>query len=145
MYDRVRAAHVKQMEKGVSPATQTIVTDTRSSRKFARASVDKFMCITAEKGRAYGMWISTSGRQVTSEDFLEMHGMPVRFFEPGACGVSSSKFGQMLGETISLNVLMRYIPPALYSAGLIERLPTTDCWQAVIRKCVCDGTAKPKT
>ena len=61
-----------------------------------------------------------------------MHGIPPDFYKPEACGVSESSFGFQLGNCVSVNVLMRYWPRALHSAGLVEAIPPVDYWERAV-------------
>lgn len=140
---RVARSYAKAVQQGYRPATDAVITDVRSSERFARFTVNKFPCVTAEKGRSYGFHVSTTASTVTPEMLLAMHGMPRSFFKPHLCGVSRSQFGHMLGNTISLNVLMRALPRALFSAGLIDSLPAVDFWEKVVAECRSKKLTEP--
>ena len=65
-------------------------------------------------------------------DMVGLQGFPKHYFKPKSCKVSSPAFRKMVGNSISVCVLMRYLPQVLYCAGLVESTPP-DYWRDVVR------------
>ena len=63
---------------------------------------------------------------------LLTHAMPPKFYDRGAAGVAEGQFGKQLGNGISCNVMMRWLPKALFSAGLVHGYH--DYWRDTVRQ-----------
>ena len=119
-------------KKGWDPKTDVIVTDVGCSEKFKNTMVNLMPCITARRGEARAYYISTKGDKMSHKDMLMSHGMPPRFYDRDAAGVAEGQFGKQLGNGISCNVMMRWLPKALFSAGLVNGY--YDYWGDTVRK-----------
>ena len=130
--ERVRQSWRVLTKKGWDPKTDVIVTDVGCSEKFNNTMVNLMPCITARRGEARAYYISTKGDKMSHKDMLMSHGMPPRFYDRDAAGVAKGQFGKQLGNGISCNVMMRWLPKALFSAGLVNGY--YDYWGDTVRK-----------
>ena len=63
----------------------------------------------------------------------KLQGIPSGFYDFKSAGVSEAQYGHMLGNVVSANVFMRFLPRVMMSAGLITEFPI-DYWQRAIEK-----------
>ena len=94
--------------------------------------VNLMPCITARRGEGRAFYISIKGDKMSHRDMLMTHAMPPKFYDRGAAGVADGQFGKQLGNGISCNVMMRWLPNALFSAGLVNGY--YDYWCDTVRK-----------
>ena len=102
-------------------------------------------CITATRGGGHGFHLSTTDSRISTADMLAVHGFPMNFYEPFACGVSEAQFGHQLGNSISINMLMRKLPSLLWSAGLVGARPnlSDDYWTCAVGALKQQGLTTP--
>ena len=71
-----------------------------------------------------------------------MHGYPSGFYDRVKANVSEGAYCGMMGNAVSLAPLMRLLPQALYTAGLIRGAPPC-YWQRAVLEAIGAGTAVP--
>jgi DNA-cytosine methyltransferase len=131
---RVQEGFAKAVAKGFHPSVDCVVVDVAASDKFANISINMMPCLTATRGQSKGFWVSSLGRRITTTDMMKIHAIPTGFYRPEECDVSDAAFGHQLGNTISINIMMRILPRALYAARLVHHLPKRDYWEKALDK-----------
>ena len=80
-------------------------------------------CMTASRCRTRAYWLSTRGRSMDIPEMTKCQGFGAN--EIDRKDISNDKFGHMLGNAISKNVVKCILSQALYSAGFVDDpLPT---------------------
>ena len=130
---RIQQAKQKAIASGYG-SKDVIITDIAASPSRWRSRVNIMPCITATRGMQHGFYISTTRSRMSTADMLAVHGFPLNFYDPVACGVSEAQFGHQLGNSISINVLMRKLPGLLWSAGLVRTRPdaSQEYWASAV-------------
>ena len=86
-------------------------------------------CMSKSRGASCGFFVSRLKRRLQVVEMARLQGltstMAREFLD--AVGGEERIVGQGVGDAMSLNVLMRVLPRALYAAGLIDKLPF-DVW-----------------
>jgi DNA (cytosine-5)-methyltransferase 1 len=126
-YDIVKEAHAKARSRGYDLSKDVVITDIGASKAFEKSMVNCMPCITASRGQSRGFFVSATGDKMTTKMMERCMGFPEDFYQPEKAGVSMSKYGHMVGNSVSVNVFMRLLPSALKCAGLIEEVPE-DFW-----------------
>ena len=81
-------------------------------------------------GCSGGYFIAKLHRYLMLEEMATLQGLPHAVLAAmlAAAGGNRRLVGQAIGDAMSVNVLMRLLPRALHSAGLLENIPT-DVWR----------------
>ncbi len=107
------------------------VVDVHSSDDDQSCQLGVSPCITRARGGAGGHYVPRLGRCFTLKEIGLLQGLPRKIVANMVSqgGVSKRQVGLAIGDAMSVNVLMRLMPRALYSAGLLPaKVP--DLWQA---------------
>ena len=89
---------------------------------YANINIEKLPCLTAARGAQGSFHISTKHRMTTIHELGRLQGwhtLPID--KVLGKGAKVSALGRALGNGMSVNVLHRLLPRALWSAGLLER------------------------
>lgn len=122
----------RRWEKAAKGPAVCLVTDVGASPRFASTMSDCCPCLTKSRGRT-GHFLIDEGRFTSVVEMGALQGLPedaVNCMIEAADKVANSgsaAVGQALGDSMSLNVLMRLLPRVLLSAGLVTQLPV-DAW-----------------
>ncbi len=109
--------------------THNYILDIGASSKFRCMMLDCSPCLTKSRAGSGGHYIACLRRTMTIADIGRLLGattVMVQALVEAAAG-DTSKVGRALGDAMSINVLMRLVPRALWCAGLIDALPL-DVW-----------------
>ena len=91
-----------------------------------------FLCI--HHGRYLGHWITSRGRRMSSDEMLRLQGMnPHKLTFPP--DFTESDIGKLVGNSMSVNVLVRLFARILPAANLWG--PIEDPWDIAGSVCVC--------
>lgn len=105
------------------------VIDIQAGKTYRHMARDRSPCITKSRGASCGFFVSRLKRRLQVVEMARLQGltstMAREFLD--AVGGDEKLVGQGVGDAMSLNVLMRVLPRALYAAGLIDKLPF-DVW-----------------
>ena len=82
----------------------------------------KLPCWTASRGHRGGFHITTKNKMTTIHELGRLQGWHTSSIDKALDGGAKiSTLGHALGNGMSVNVLYRLLPRALWSAGLLER------------------------
>lgn len=120
---------VKKQAEGIDILALPYVLDVGASPKFRCIMWDCSPCLTKSRAGTGGHFITCLRRTMTIADIGRLQGAPTALLNAlvEAAGGDTSKVGRALGDAMSINVLMRLLPRALWSAGVINALPL-DIW-----------------
>ena len=108
--------------RGLDPDHQHFVLDIDASQRFRSYMLDRSHCLL--KSRPRGYYMSSRKRRITAAEIFKLQG-----FAPLPTGaVSRCAIGGMLGNAMSLNVVVRLLSLALPSVGLIVARDFVDPW-----------------
>lgn len=113
------------------PTSSEIVVDAAAGKKFFHFMTSKCPCITKARGGQKGFYLLKRNRFLTVPEMGALQGWRREWIDVmlGVDG-SEKKLGEAFGDGMSLNILQRLLPRALYTVGLISDLPT-DKWKEV--------------
>jgi len=94
-----------------------IVVELGCTPKFCTHRINEFPSITATRASSCDWWVVNLGRRVTLIELMQLQGLNPSEF-PYHNIVSHKRFGHMIGNAMSANVLERLLPVALASVGL---------------------------
>jgi hypothetical protein len=105
------------------------VIDIHAGKNYRHMARNRSPCITKSRGATSGFFITRLKRRMQVIEMARLQGLPSTVAREflDAVGGDEKIVGQGVGDAMSLNVLMRVLPRALYSAGLIDALPF-DVW-----------------
>ena len=108
---------------------QWYVIDIHAGKNYRHMARNRSPCITKSRGATCGYFITRLKRRMQVVEMARLQGLPSSLAREflDAVGGDEKLVGQGVGDAMSLNVLMRVLPRALYAAGLIDALPF-DVW-----------------
>ena len=90
----------------------------------ARAVAGRVPCLTRSRAATGGFWITTAGGLLTTQEMLRLQGLPEHLVDTAAAaGVSDRQLRQMIGNAMSVNVLVLILSKLLIAMGLAAREP----------------------
>lgn len=124
--DNLVVLHHKMAEQNIDANRDTIIVDPHVSEKWLNLNfkTNHCKCITASRGHR-SFWVINRKRFLTLDEILRLQGFSpvVKEADRARCGMSKSTFGHAVGNAMHVGVLAQILPPLLYSAGLINRMP----------------------
>ena len=103
-------------------AQTAFVTDIGASEKFACTMTHFCPCLTATRAKApQGYYVQAGAYAgcLSKRDKARLQGYPGPLYRPRRAGVSESQFGHEMGNCVSANVIMRFLPSVMQAAGLL--------------------------
>jgi len=127
----------KKQSDGIDILALPYVLDVGASPKFRCMMLDCSPCLTKLRAGTGGHFITCLRQTMTIADVGRLQGAPTALVNAlvEAAGGDTSKVGRALGDAMSINVLMRLLPRALWSAGVIDALPF-DIWSRHPARCL---------
>ena len=114
------AAQAKFKKLGADFESEACLVDLHAAKRFANATVDKMPCLTASRGEHGGYYLTNQDRMTSVEELARLQGWTTDDAKRlKSSGQSANKLGKALGNAMSVNVLYRVLPRALYAAGLL--------------------------
>ena len=90
----------------------------------ARAVAGRVPCLTRTQARTGAFWITTAGGLLTTQEMLRLQSLPDHLVDTAAAaGVSDRQLRQMIGNAMSVNVLVLILSKLLIAMGLAAREP----------------------
>ena len=77
--------------------------------------------MTRTRCGSFGYWCSTKGGRLTVNDFIRLQGFDTTDLPRKILKVSAAELAGALGNSMSLNVVMKVLPRVLFAASLITR------------------------
>ena len=108
---------------GINVDKVPIATDIDASESFGQWTADYLPCITATRGKSGGFYINTRGRRTTVTELMRAQGMVPSRVNRWDRYMSRGDMGHALGNAMSVAVLDRVLPRALWSAGILKFKP----------------------
>ncbi len=130
-----QTAKEKLQKAGVNYKEKPCFVDVMASKAFAQVQIGKAPCITATRAAQGGYYITTKRRLTTLTELGRLQGWPTwKIATLLGTNVPPRIIGHAIGNGMSVNVLMRLLPRALWAAGLLES-PAKDIWKKYTRNC----------
>ena len=105
-------------------AEDEIVVDAAAGPKFFQVMQGVCPCITKARGGQLGHYLLQAGRHVNIYEVAGLQGWKREWVDVMLdANDSVSELGKAFGDGMSLNVLQRVLPRALYSVNLLQELP----------------------
>eukprot|EP00928_Gymnodinium_smaydae_P062497 TRINITY_DN46350_c0_g1_i1.p1 TRINITY_DN46350_c0_g1~~TRINITY_DN46350_c0_g1_i1.p1 ORF type:complete len:381 (-),score=79.00 TRINITY_DN46350_c0_g1_i1:195-1337(-) len=115
---------------GHDPLREPFVIDLDSTEKFCTVVKDCSQCITRRRGG--GHWVTNRGRRTTKVEMMRLQGMEPAGFKQV---VSDAQWGNLIGNSMSVNVLERIFVRLLPAANLVPAgTRLVDRWQQASKK-----------
>jgi site-specific DNA-cytosine methylase len=81
--------------------------------------IGKVPCLTRTRAGSGGYWITTANGLLTTREMLRLQGLPETFEQTAAAaGVTDRQLRQMIGNAMSVNVLVVVLSRLLPAVGL---------------------------
>ena len=107
------------VSQGVPLRSVPFALDIFSSNHVGRATADKVPCLTCSRAKCGGYWITTVGGLLTNREMLRLQGLPEHLEAMAAiAGVSDRQLREMIGNAMSMNVLVVLLGQLLPAMGL---------------------------
>lgn len=106
--------------------TKDVFVDVDAGEKFAHWVVGHLPCLTASRGASSGFYLSSYDRRLTIHEMMRFQGMNPKVLEGWQDCMTARQMGHAIGNAMSVNVLQRVLLRALWSVGLIGKMP--DPW-----------------
>jgi DNA (cytosine-5)-methyltransferase 1 len=107
-----------RLRKG-NVSSEHIALDIFASPARARAVVGKVPCLTLTRAGTGGYWITGVNGLLTTREMLRLQGLPDKFIQIAeTAGVSERKLRRMIGNAMSVNVLVTILQRLLPACGL---------------------------
>ena len=102
--------------------------DAMASDAFFHMTCGKSPCITKARGGQQGFYLMKSGRFMSLYEMAGLQGWRKDWVEVMLQAKDSvAEMGKAIGDGMSLNILQRVLPRALYSVNILQELPL-DIW-----------------
>ena len=113
-------AYEKAIKKGINPFVQPLIIDCKTTPQWPSYGVGSAPCLRSCHCRqANAYWCSTKGGFLEVEDLAWLQGV-----EPADCDwksakISKGQFGGLVGNAMSVNILVQLLPRLLHQARLV--------------------------
>lgn len=115
----------------IDGAEDEIVVDAAAGSQFFQVMQGTCPCITKSRGGQLGHYLMQAGRYVNIYEVAGLQGWKREWVDVLLeANNSVSELGKAFGDGMSLNVLQRILPRALYSVNLLQELPD-DPWENI--------------
>ena len=122
--DRVREIMVKHLDKyvkaGINVFKEAIIIETGASANRACSSVGIAMTLTRTESSRRGYWCTYKGGYLTVDELALLQGFPRGMVPWSAMGMSGQQWGGMIGDAMTLTVVMALLPELLYSVKKVN-------------------------
>ncbi|CAJ1358890.1 unnamed protein product [Effrenium voratum] len=127
----IRKARGRLLAKGSDdvPSSEEVVVDTGCGKNFFSMMIGRSPCLTKARGGQGGYYLLKRKRHMTIYEMGAIQGWDKSWVDILLEANSScKKLGKAFGDGMSLNVLQRLLPRALYTVNLVNKLPE-DHWK----------------
>ena len=111
-------------DAGVNPLKIPVAIDIDCSPKFATSRANLAPTITRARGGQGGPWLSSHGRRTNVKELLKCQGFYPDEVEWQAAGLSRTQIGQLIGNSVPVNMVGHILANAMYSGGLLAKAIT---------------------
>ena len=119
-----KRAYKKALNAGINPLETPISVDIDCSEKYQSNGVNIANTLTRTRGGQGGPWISTRGRRTSVSELIKIQGFKCTELPWVKAGLSASKIGMLLGNSVPVPMIGSVLSEAMYSAGItIEKVP----------------------
>ena len=113
--------HFQQcVQEGINPFCVPVIVASGESGSRCHHAVNVMMTITRTEAAREGYWCSMKGGFLSVDDIFRLQGFPPDLIPFRALGITEQKMAGMLGNAMSLNVMMRLLPYVLVASGFID-------------------------
>ena len=106
-----------------------LICDGQASQKFLSVMLDKSPCLTKARAGSHGHYIMSLDRWMNLTEIAGLQGWPKAVVDELSQCFTRSEIGSTFGDGFCLSIVMRLLPRALMSAGLIDDF--LDRWEHV--------------
>ena len=119
------------MQRGVNIFERPFLIETGTTVGRGSASpIGMANTITKTEAGRSGYWCPYKGGFLTSDELASLQGFPVGLIPWSELGISGRQYQQLVGNAMTLTVLLHLLPPALHAAGLLGRQQFFRCVRA---------------
>ena len=109
------------VESGLNPFSSPVVIASGASKSRCNKMVGMIMTITKTEAARGGYWCTTKGGFLDLDEMARLQGFWTGFLPWTELHLSEAQFGGLIGNAMSLNILMHLLPPLLLSSGYITQ------------------------
>lgn len=123
---------LKEDGLNVSSLPEEVIVDAAAGKNFFSYMIGNCPCITKARGGANGFYLIGKKRYLSLEEVGALQGWTPKHIEVMLENGkdSRSRLGQAFGDAMSINVLARVLPRALWSVGLVAEA-SSESWEWV--------------
>ena len=120
----VKRAYKKAHAQGINPLVTPILVDVDCSDKFQTAGINIAPTLTKTRGSQGGPWVSSRGRRTSVSELIKIQGFQDKEVPWVEAGLSPSKIGMLLGNSVPPPLIGAVLSEAMYSAGItVQKVP----------------------
>jgi DNA-cytosine methyltransferase len=110
----------KHVEDGTNVFTTPIIISTGCSTDFAHSAKNIAMTITKSEATRRGYWCTIKGGFLDADEIGLLQGFPAQLIPWRELNISESQYCGMLGNAMTLPVIVWLLPPLLLAGGKID-------------------------
>ena len=110
----------RRISEGVNPFERPVFVASGSSADFSNSMVDMCMTMTRSEASRGGYWCSIKGGFLDTVELARLQGFPDNLIPWRQLEISAHQAGGLLGNAMSLNLLIHLLPGMLFAAGYIS-------------------------
>ncbi len=127
----VRAAKKAYRKKGMGTGVTWAVVDVGCSSSHRYLCTGKSPCLTRTRcASGRGHWLLWADRFMNTIEVGALQGFPKAWVSSMVAATSAGAVGKALGDSMSLNVMLRLLPRAALAAGLVKKT-CPDFWEDI--------------
>lgn len=107
------------VEEGLNPFITPVFVNSGASGKRCNKMIGKCMTITRTEASRQGYWCTTKGGFLELHEMARLQGFPDNFIPWKDLGISAAEWGGLLGNAMSLNVVLCLAPEMLQAGGFL--------------------------
>ena len=107
----------------IDVSKEHVFVDVGASESFEHYSIGKLFCPTASRCKGRAIHISSRGRNIKLKELSRFMGINPSLFSLTKAKVKKSTFGEALGNTICVPMLIQVLPRLLHAAGVVDGIP----------------------
>ena len=112
-------------EHNVDPRTTPICVDIDCGLQYSTWGINVARTLTRTRGGQGGPWVSTLGRRVNIHEMAALQAFQESDLPLNDKGISRTKMGQMLGNSVPVTLIGYVLASAMYAGGLVAHMPDT--------------------
>ena len=120
--NNVRDHLEKHAKTGLNCFKTPIIITTGASKAHSSSMVDRMMTLTKTEAGRRGYWCTWKGGFLEKHELARMQGYPDKLIPWDDLGLSAHQVGKLMGNAMTLTVVMNVLPELLRASGKISQM-----------------------